>query len=424
MRTQLALCTCLTAAVAAHAPASAQLIVVQPGFQVTTLGQSVGAKQLECSPGGVWGSYVYAADSNGGLIERIDFADNVSLFASGFTFPVGLEFGPGPAASFGDFLYVADPFGGLVSRVDTSGVVTPFAPLAAPTGVRFDPSGAYGTDLFAVQSAFQGPIVTLPPAGGPTASFATVAAAYMKFGPGGAWGSGLYSTSGSGLVKIDSAGVSTAFATGFSKSQGFDWAFGGELFATDVTTGEIHSIDSSGTRTLWATLPGAADVEFCNGALYAVSNLGGCYKVTESSASYCTPGTTASGCQATLSISGTASASAASGFCLLASSVEGNKDGLFFFGTNGKQANPWGNGTSFQCVVPPVKRAGLLSASGTNGSCNGSFSQDLNALWQAQPAKNPGSGATVQSQLWFRDPVNTSNQTTSLSDAVEFPVGP
>ena len=38
---------------------------------------------------------------------------------------------------------------------------------------------------------------------------------------------------------------------------------------------------------------------------------------------------------------------------LMAAGVEGAKDGLFFFGTNGQQANAWGNGTSFQCVVSP-----------------------------------------------------------------------
>ena len=35
-----------------------------------------------------------------------------------------------------------------------------------------------------------------------------------------------------------------------------------------------------------------------------------------------------------------------------------------------------------------------------------------------------GAGAIVQAQLWYRDPVNTSNQTTSLSDALEFAVCP
>jgi len=86
---------------------------------------------------------------------------------------------------------------------------------------------------------------------------------------------------------------------------------------------------------------------------------------------YCTAGTSASGCQALLSATGTASASAASGFSLQAVGVEGAKDGLFFWGANGQQANPWGNGTSFQCVVPPVQRGGLLVGSGTNGACDG-----------------------------------------------------
>ena len=74
-----------------------------------------------------------------------------------------------------------------------------------------------------------------------------------------------------------------------------------------------------------------------------------------------------------------------------------------------------------------MKRLGLLPGNGTNGLCDGTKSQDLNALWCptcTNPAKNPGSGAVVQAQLWFRDPLNTSNQTTSFSNAVEFTVCP
>ncbi len=142
---------------------------------------------------------------------------------------------------------------------------------------------------------------------------------------------------------------------------------------------------------------------------------------------YCTAGTTANGCNARLSAVGDASANSTTGFVLNAFDVEGDKDGLFFFGANGRQASPWGNGTSFQCVVPPVKRGGLLTGNGTPGACDGSFTQDLNALWCAtctKPGHNPGAGSTVQAQLWFRDPFNTSNQTTSLSDAIEFLVAP
>jgi hypothetical protein len=139
---------------------------------------------------------------------------------------------------------------------------------------------------------------------------------------------------------------------------------------------------------------------------------------------YCTAGTSAAGCQALMSTTGTPSASAPSGFTFDASSVEGQKDGLFFYGDNGKQANNWGTSSSFQCVVPPVIRSPLQAGVGTLGQCDGFFSIDMNALWQAVPAKNPGAGAVVQAQLWYRDPLSTSNQTTALSDAIEFFVNP
>jgi len=144
----------------------------------------------------------------------------------------------------------------------------------------------------------------------------------------------------------------------------------------------------------------------------------GCYPT------YCQAGTSAAGCTAAISGVGTPSATLPSGFVLSTTGVQGQKDGLYFYGTNGRQQNPWGNGTSFQCVVPPVKRGGLLSGTGTIGACDGVLVQDLNARFQARPAHNPGPGAVMQAQLWYRDPQNTSNQTTSLSDAVEFVVAP
>jgi hypothetical protein len=189
-----------------------------------------------------------------------------------------------------------------------------------------------------------------------------------------------------------------------------------------------------------AILPGATGSAYAIAAVtpahagnYSVVVSGACGAVETAAAalavggpvvSYCTAGTSASGCQALLSATGVASAGAASGFVVSAASVEGAKDGIFFFGKNGRQANSWGSGTSFQCVVPPAKRAGVLAGVGANGQCNGAFSQDLNAHWQAKPHHNPGAGAVVQIQLWYRDPDNTSNQSTSLSDALETPVCP
>ncbi len=142
---------------------------------------------------------------------------------------------------------------------------------------------------------------------------------------------------------------------------------------------------------------------------------------------YCTAGTSTSGCQAAISSSGTASATAGSGFTATVSSMEGNKQGLFFYGQNGRQANSWGNGTSRQCVRPPVKRGGLQAGTGTAGQCDGGFSQDLNARWCpacSHPSHMPIPGVKMQIQGWYRDPQSTSNQTTSLSDALEVDVCP
>ena len=193
--------------------------------------------------------------------------------------------------------------------------------------------------------------------------------------------------------------------------------------ASDASTLLLYYFDeAAGSTTVADQGPNGWDGVLGAGFPSATSPVLG--SVVTVGTNYCTPGTSASGCQAKLLVGGLASASGGPGFNLVATDVEGNKDGLFFFGTNGRQANSWGNGTSLQCVVTPVKRGGVLPSFGTNGNCDGLFSQDLNALWQATPAKNPGAGAIVQAQLWYRDPVNTSNKTTSLSEAIEFAVCP
>jgi hypothetical protein len=154
---------------------------------------------------------------------------------------------------------------------------------------------------------------------------------------------------------------------------------------------------------------------------------GGFTTCSPSTQTYCTAGFSASGCQALLQATGAASAQAGSGFTLSADSVEGDKKGVFFFGVNGKQAIPWGSNSSFHCVVPPVSRTGVIAGGGTTGQCDGTFAFDLNGLWCSscpKPNLNPGVGAVVQAQLWYRDPANPQGTTTSLSDAVEFTLVP
>ena len=140
---------------------------------------------------------------------------------------------------------------------------------------------------------------------------------------------------------------------------------------------------------------------------------------------YCTAGTSTSGCVATLSWGGFPSASATSGFTLTASSLEGDKQSLFFYGLNGRSAAPWGSGSSFLCVKAPTQRTAVANSGGTAGSCAGTLTLD----WLAFIAANPTAlgvpfsvGDVIQAQVWYRDP--PSAKTTNLTDALEFTLAP
>jgi hypothetical protein len=191
-------------------------------------------------------------------------------------------------------------------------------------------------------------------------------------------------------------------------------AVGRMTYVTDLSVG-THVLTVTGTDDDLMTASATTTIEITDRGLPGE---------TSAPIFYCTPGTSASGCQGTLSVVGTPSATAPTGFSVTTSTLEGIKDGLYFYGTNGPQANSWGSGTSYQCVVPPTIRTPTLNSGGTLFACDGSVSRDMNAYWTANPIKNPGVGTQVNLQFWYRDPLNTSNQTTSLSDAVQFVVEP
>ena len=140
---------------------------------------------------------------------------------------------------------------------------------------------------------------------------------------------------------------------------------------------------------------------------------------------YCTPGTTTAGCTAQLTYTGTPSATAGSGFNVTMGQMEGNKQGLLFYGLSGSNSFQWGNGTSFLCVKAPTQRMGVQNSGGTNGACDGQMSVDWNSFIATKPNAlgNPfGAGTTVWIQGWFRDP--PSSKSTSLSDGLQFDVQP
>jgi hypothetical protein len=178
-----------------------------------------------------------------------------------------------------------------------------------------------------------------------------------------------------------------------------------------------------------------------NGELYFVATLRTSNAVTTSVAQvvlrvdltstapvvYCTAGTTTNGCVPSISGTGTPSATAAAGFTLDVANVEGQKQGLFFYGVSGPTASPWGSGgTSFLCVKSPTQRMGAQDSLGTAGLCDGAYSQDWNTYrFNSSPTAvgQPfAAGNTVWAQAWFRDP--PAVKTTNLSDGLEFVLQP
>lgn len=141
---------------------------------------------------------------------------------------------------------------------------------------------------------------------------------------------------------------------------------------------------------------------------------------------YCTSSVTMNGCVATISAVGTASASAASGYTLRVGSVEGQRQGLIFYGIDGQLALPWFSGsTSYLCVKSPVQRLPAQSSGGVLGTCSGVLARDWN-LFMANTPSALGQprivGQTFDAQAWFRDP--PSPKTTNLSNAIHFTLAP
>lgn len=139
---------------------------------------------------------------------------------------------------------------------------------------------------------------------------------------------------------------------------------------------------------------------------------------------YCTSGTTSNGCSASIGSSGAASASGATPFTISVSSVEGQRQGLIFYGVDntGFAPNPWGTG--FFCVKPPVQRSFPQSSGGTAGACDGALTLDWNAFHVLLPGAlgQPfAAGDSIYLQGWFRDPA--SLPVTAFSNALEVTLG-
>lgn len=141
---------------------------------------------------------------------------------------------------------------------------------------------------------------------------------------------------------------------------------------------------------------------------------------------YCTAGTSSNGCVPSIGASGTPNLAANSGYTIGASGIEGQKQGLFFYGVSGAAIAPWApNSSSFLCVKTPTQRMSAQNSGGVAGQCNGVFAQDWLAFLSANPLSLGAPfvpGTPVNAQAWYRDPA--AAKTTNLSNALEFVVVP
>ena len=141
---------------------------------------------------------------------------------------------------------------------------------------------------------------------------------------------------------------------------------------------------------------------------------------------YCTAGTSTHGCVPVISAVGTPSISAASGFTIRATGLEGKKFGLVFYGLSGPTvavlhpASP-----SFLCVRAPIQRTLSIDSGGLVNSCSGQVSLDLLSFWAQYPGTLGApfsAGTIVNTQVWYRDPPAPSS--TNLSGGLQFTTCP
>ena len=135
---------------------------------------------------------------------------------------------------------------------------------------------------------------------------------------------------------------------------------------------------------------------------------------------YCTAGTTANGCVSSIGATGNPSVSLATGFNVNVTGVEGQKQGIIFYGVTSAIASPWSVGSSsFLCVKAPTQRTGTQNSGGTLNGCDGQMTLDLFAYLSTHPTALGApfaAGNVAYFQGWFRDP--PSPKTTSLSDGL------
>ena len=155
-----------------------------------------------------------------------------------------------------------------------------------------------------------------------------------------------------------------------------------------------------------------------------------CVSNVSTTTSYCTAKTNSFGCVPSINWTGNPSATAGSGFTVRGINVRNQKPGLMLYTIQGRSATPFTGG--YLCLNAPIKRSPGLSSAGNNPpfqDCSGIYQIDMNAFAVGALGGTPLAaltvpGTKVDGQFWGRDPNFPAPNNTTLTNAIEYDVGP